>query len=316
MAISELRTVNTLATPTPHDPGATSTRRVAVLGADDVGAAVAHALHRAGCSVLLIEGAAPTSPRRGMCFVDAVFDGACVVAGATALRVERPDGVETAWALNLWLPLAVAPDLPHWLDRLGIDLLVDARMRKHDTVHPDLRPLAHHTVGLGPGYIAGYNATVAIETAWGDHLGHVIDAGPTRRQVGEPRPILGAGRERLVYSPMDGVFQSDLRIGEAVMQRQPVGWIEGRDGRTELVSPLTGSLRGLTRPGLRVASGTRVVEVDPRGDLALCFGLAERPRRIAQGVLQALDRLSPPTPLQRPPGHDAAPTCAWRGVPL
>lgn len=316
MAISELRTVNAPATPALPDPGASSTRRVAVLGAGDVGAAVAHALHHAGCRVLLAEGATPTSPRRGMCFVDAVFDGACVVAGSTALRVDLPEGVETAWALNLWLPLAVAPDLPRWLDRLGIDLLVDARMRKHDTVHPDLRPFAHHTVGLGPGYIAGYNATIAIETAWGDHLGRVIDAGPTCRQVGDPRPILGASRERLVCAPVDGVFCSDLGIGEAVMQRQPVGWIEGREGRTELVSPLTGSLRGLTRPGLRVASGTRVVEVDPRGDPALCFGLAERPRRIARGVLQTLDRLSPPTPRRRPSGHDAAPTCTGLGISL
>lgn len=316
MSISELRTINTTATPKLPDPGAPSTRRATVLGAGDVGAAVAHALHRAGCRVLLVEGAAPTSPRRGMCFVNTVFDGACVVAGLTALRVDLPERVETAWAPNLWLPLAVAPDLPHWLDRLGVDLLVDARMRKHDTIHPDLRPFALHTVGLGPGYIAGYNATVVIETAWGDHLGRVIDAGPTCRQVGDPRPILGASRERLVCAPVDGVFCSDLDIGETVMQRQPVGWIEGRDGRTELVSPLTGSLRGLTRPGLRVASGTRIVEVDPRGDPALCFGLTERPRRIAQGVLQALDRLSPPIPLRRPPGQDAAPTCTRRRVLL
>ncbi|MFZ5488802.1 MAG: hypothetical protein ACOY44_03345 [Pseudomonadota bacterium] len=316
MSISELRTVNIPATQQAPGSGASSTRRVAVLGAGDVGAAVAHALHRAGCRVLLVEGAAPTSPRRGMCFVDAVFDGACVVDGVTALRVDWPDAVETAWALNRWLPLAVVPDLPRWLDRLGIDFLVDARMRKHGGVHPDLRPFAHHTLGLGPGYIAGHNATIAIETAWGDHLGQVIDTGPTRRQAGDPRPILGASRERLVFSPIDGVFQSDLHIGEAVMRRQPVGWIEGRDGRTELVSPLTGSLRGLTRPGLRVASATRVVEVDPRGDPALCFGLAERPRRIAQGVLQALDRLSPPTALQRPPGNGAVQACLLRGSAL
>ena len=305
MTKSELRAINVPATPKQPGRAASSARRVAVLGAGDVGAAVAHALHRAGCRVLLVEGMAPTSPRRGMCFVDAVFDGTCAVAGSTAMRVDWPDAAETAWALNLWLPLAVAPDLPHWLGRLGIDHVVDARMRKHDLVHPDLRTLARHTVGLGPGYIAGYNAAVAVETAWGDHLGRVVDSGPTCRQVGDPRPILGAGRERMVRSPIDGVFRSDLRIGEAVMHRQLVGWIDGDDGRIELMSPLTGSLRGLTRPGVRVAKGTRVVEIDPRGDPALCFGLAERPRRIAQGVLQALERLSPATAPRRPPGRDA-----------
>jgi len=35
----------------------------------------------------------------------------------------------------------------------------------------------------------------------------------------------------------------------------------------------------------------KVVEVDPRGDPALCFGLGERPQRIAQGVLDAVDLL-------------------------
>jgi|GEM_PF-192566 len=299
MAESGLLCVNARATPNLPVPGALVRQRVAVLGAGDVGAAVAHALHHAGYRVLLVEGEAPTATRRGMCFVDAVFDGASSLAGLTALRVNQPEQAETAWRLDFWLPLAVAPDLPCWLERLGIDLLVDARMRKHNAVQADLRPLARCTVGLGPGYIAGYNATVVVETAWGDELGRVIEAGPARQQAGDPRPILGASRQRLVCAPVDGVFCSDLAIGEAVMQRQPIGWIEGNGYRVELLSPLTGSLRGLTRPGLRVKRAMRVIEVDPRRDPDLCFGLGERPQRIAQGVLRALERRFPPAPRRR-----------------
>jgi len=313
MSTSTLRSINPPITLVRPVSAAASARRVAVLGAGDVGAAVAHALHRHGYRVLLVEGAAPSSPRRGMCFVDAVFDGTCVMAGVTVLRVELPDGAETAWAMNAWLPLAVAPDLQHWLDRLGIDSLVDARMRKHHCAHPDLRLLARRTIGIGPGYIAGYNATLVIESAWGDQLGRVIRVGPTRPQMGDPRPILGAGRDRMVCAPISGVFHSELHIGEAVMQRQPIGWIEGDDGRVELFSPLTGSLRGLTRPGVHVASAARVAEVDPRRDPALCFGLTERPRHIAQGVLQALDWLRPPLGSKIPPG--AASACIGRRTP-
>jgi xanthine dehydrogenase accessory factor len=49
-------------------------------------------------------------------------------------------------------------------------------------------------------------------------------------------------------------------------------------------------IRGLTRNGVEVALRTKVIEVDPRGDPAAAFGLGERPRRIAEGVLKALDR--------------------------
>ena len=49
---------------------------VLVLGAGDVGSAVAHALFHAGRAVVLQDGPAPpAAPRRGMAFADAFFDG-------------------------------------------------------------------------------------------------------------------------------------------------------------------------------------------------------------------------------------------------
>ena len=55
-----------------------------------------------------------------------------------------------------------------------------------------------------------------------------------------------------------------------------------------LLAPIGGVIRGLTRSGVEVAIRTKVIEVDPRGDPAAAFGLGERPRRIAEGVLKAL----------------------------
>ena len=56
-------------------------------------------------------------------------------------------------------------------------------------------------------------------------------------------------------------------------------------------APMGGVLRGLTRSGVEVAVRTKVIEVDPRGDPVGVFGLGERPRRIAEGVLKAMARL-------------------------
>jgi len=50
-----------------------------------------------------------------------------------------------------------------------------------------------------------------------------------------------------------------------------------------------GVLRGLMRDGVLVAAGTKVIEIDPRGDPRLVRGSGERPARIADGVLQAIE---------------------------
>jgi xanthine dehydrogenase accessory factor len=61
-----------------------------------------------------------------------------------------------------------------------------------------------------------------------------------------------------------------------------------RIGDLVLRAPLAGRLRGLTHTGVTVEHGTKVIEIDPRGEDADIFGIGERPRRIAEGVLAAL----------------------------
>ena len=64
-----------------------------------------------------------------------------------------------------------------------------------------------------------------------------------------------------------------------------------------LLAPLSGRIRGLTHDGVPVEKGTKVIEIDPRGERAAVFGLAERPRRIAAGVLRAIDASMAKMPL-------------------
>ena len=76
---------------------------VLVRGVGDVGSAVAAVLFRAGYAVALHDAPAPAAPRRGMAFADAVFDGAAVLDGLTALRVD------TAAELHGLDPIVVSP---------------------------------------------------------------------------------------------------------------------------------------------------------------------------------------------------------------
>lgn len=144
--------------------------------------------------------------------------------------------------------------------------------------------LAPLTIGLGPNFVAGQTVDLAIETGWGERLGEIITSGPTLPLVGEPRSLGGVGRARFIYAPFAGRFETIARIGEQVSAGLTVAAI----GDTALTAPLSGVVRGLTRSGVFVPMAAKVIEIDPRGDPSSVFGLGERPRRIAEGVRQAL----------------------------
>jgi xanthine dehydrogenase accessory factor len=217
-----------------------------------------------------------------MAFTNAWYLGSSELDGETAMFCASVKSVPavldrhrfiaaTTWS---WRGVAMA---------LGAVALVDARMRKR-SVGDDVRTDGLTTIGLGPGFIAGTNVDLAIETARGVRLGAIIDAGPTLAFSGEPPPIGGVGRERLVHSPISGRFMTDRRIASRVLKGEVVGAV----GARMIVAPLDGVLRGLSARGSRISEGARIVEVDPRGDPALCYGLGERPRVIARGVVAAL----------------------------
>lgn len=144
--------------------------------------------------------------------------------------------------------------------------------------------LAALTIGLGPNFEVGCNAEVVVETAWGDDLGRVICEGRAKELSGEPQCIAGHGRDRYIYASSEGNFETSFAIGAAVTAGQPVACI----GENVVLAPLSGVIRGITHEGVRVAIGTKVLEIDPRGNPEAVFGIGERSSRIAAGVLQAL----------------------------
>ena len=258
---------------------------VLVRGTGDVGSAVAHALFRAGHAVVLHDQPRPSHHRSGMAFVNALYDGATELQGVLGKKARAPADLPHMVRCGRAVPVSDAP-FDEVIALVHPDVLVDARMRKRE--HPESqRGLAPLTIGLGPNFEAGVNADAAVETAWGDELGAVLWSGRTRDLEGEPQEIAGHARARYVYAPCSGVFSTALNVGDAVEEGQELAQVDG----TPLHAPLSGCLRGLTRNGAPVRAGTKVIEVDPRGDPAAAHGLGERPRRIAEGVLSAINAL-------------------------
>ena len=256
--------------------------RVLVRGIGDVGSAVAYAAYRAGCDVVMLDAPSPVHSRRGMAFTDALFEGRSMLDGVLCKR-SRPGSHARAMLDCAKAIPALDYSLAEVLQLGGFDVLVDARMRKRTTPERQIG-LAPMTIGLGPNFCAGEGVDLAIETQWGDDLGAVIARGATAPLAGEPNSIEGHGRDRYVYAPQSGLFLTDRRIGDAVCAGEIVAWI----GTTRLLAPLAGCVRGLTHHGAFVNVRTKVIEIDPRGRPERVFGIGERPKRIAQGVLRCL----------------------------
>jgi xanthine dehydrogenase accessory factor len=256
--------------------------RVLIRGIGDVGSAIACYLYMEGFEAILHDGPQPHYARRGMAFTDAMFDpdGAML----EALRARRCDSVATlvaALAQREIIPVTTR-DIASLCHSLRPQVLVDARMRKR--LIPERQShLALLTIGVGPNFVAGDTVHLVIESSW-DGLGNIITQGPAKPLAGTVREIAGYGIERVIYAPIDGVFLTSLTIGARVQAGTLVGHLE----HVEIRAPLGGRLRGLTRSGVAVERGMKIVEIDPRENDALVFGLGERPIKIAEGVLAAI----------------------------
>lgn len=253
-----------------------------IRGAGDVGSAVAHILFAQGYDVFVHDSPSPAHLRRGMSFVDAFFSGTAQLERVMGKRARDIKDLLPMAKCRRAIPV-ITGEINQVLRGIEPAVVIDARMRKR--MVPDNERLSNRiTIGLGPNFVAGGNVDFAIETAWGDDLGKVIKQGATKKLAGEPRPIDGAGRERNVYAFRAGEFRTAHVIGQRVRQGEVVGVLDEHF----VTAPLAGCIRGLTHHGVRVESGAKIVEIDPRGDPATCFGLGERPQRIASGVLTAV----------------------------
>jgi xanthine dehydrogenase accessory factor len=257
---------------------------VVIKGGGDVGSAVAHLLFCNGYTPVIIESATPSTTRRRMAFAAAVFESEVELEG---VRAEKVESLATLRALLVWkkvVPVFVGK-LEDVLREFSPPIVVDARMRKREIPEVQITQ-ALLTIGLGPGFVAGKSVHVVIETNRGSALGRIITEGSAEPYTGEPISIAGYKRERYAYAPIAGTFHTRLEIGATVHPGDLLGQIEEH----ELRAQVAGIIRGMTKDGVVVKQGVKVAEVDPRGQEEFLTGIAERPRKIAEGVLEAIRR--------------------------
>lgn len=252
-----------------------------LLGTNEVASAIAVHLGHAGWGVVLSHDPLPPVLRRGMAFHDALWGEGPALEGVSAVGVESLIEMLAVTASTE----AVAVTRMGLVDLMPLgrfDLLVDARLQKY-AVTPDLRPFAAATIGLGPGFSAGVDCDVAVETR-PDRLGCLLTRGTTAAPDGSPPLLGGHGEERFVRAAEAGFWRTAFAIGTRVFR----GQIVGRIGRAPVHAPMDGVLRGLVRDDTEVPAETKLIEIDPRGRWqAQWSGIDARGATIARAVVRA-----------------------------
>jgi len=245
---------------------------IVIRGGGDLGTGVVQKFCRAGFYVAILETPEPAAIRRSVALSEAVYDGTAQVEDVICHRVAGLDELTDCWQQG-FVPLLIDPE-GVTIPALKPLAVVDAIIAKRNLgTNRDMAPI---TIALGPGFCAGQDVDVVIETMRGHDLGRLIFAGYAQPDTGVPGTIEGQDIQRVVHSPAAGKIIHKQEIGSVVQQGDVLFTVSGVEAR----APFTGLIRGLIREGIEVRKGLKVADIDPRtnvdwrtiSDKARCLG--------------------------------------------
>ena len=270
---------------------------IVVRGAGDLATGTIHRLKKAGFRLLVLEAEHPAAIRRQVALSEAVYAGSARVEDVEAVRMDvdlaekknRTELLEQEME-RIWKKDGV----PVLVDPAGLSIaalrpavVVDAILAKKNLgTTKEMAPLV---IALGPGFTAGEDVDVVIETKRGHNLGRVIRSGSAVPNTGIPGIIGGYGKERVMHAQAEGILRNAASIGDIVEARAVIAEIETENGTVPVEASLSGLLRGLIRDGYPVTKGFKIADIDPRKEeLQNCFTISDKARCIAGSVLEVI----------------------------
>ena len=258
---------------------------IIVRGGGDLATGTIHRLWTAGFPVLVLETEYPAAIRRQVSVSEAVYEGTVEIEGMNAVRIGRSSDMMQVISERK-VPVLVDPQ-GKCIPRLHPFAVVDAILAKKNL--GTNREMAKLTIGLGPGFIAGSDVDVVIETKRGHNLGRVIRCGQAAPNTGIPGNIGGYTEERVIHAPAAGIIRNVCRIGDLVEKGETIARMETGLGEICIPASISGILRGLIRDGYPVTEGFKVADIDPRREeLHNCFTISDKARCIAGSVLETI----------------------------
>jgi xanthine dehydrogenase accessory factor len=256
---------------------------ILVKSAGEMASAIAWRLYMANMRrICMLDLDDPLCVRRQVSFCTALESGVVVVEGVRAVAARDWDEIEAAWKTQT-IPVVRITDWER-IDGLAPDVLIDAILAKRNM--GTSKDEARLVIALGPGFTAGADCHLVIETNRGHDLGRIIAFGSAAPNTGIPGDIAGHTDERVLRAPAAGPFQSERVIGDLVRRNDIVGRVAGHP----VPARLDGMLRGLIRSGTAVTTGLKLGDIDPRGKREHCDTISDKARAIAGAVLEGVMR--------------------------
>lgn len=264
-------------------------------GGGDLATGIVHRLFRAGFPVLVLETDSPAAIRRQVSFSEAVYDGTATVEGVTAERIASADRASVDHVLEAGrVPLLVDPE-GNSIAQLKPDIVVDAIIAKKNLgTAKEMAPLV---IGIGPGFTAGEDVDLVVESMRGHNLARIFTTGSALPNTGIPGNIGGFTKERVLHAEADGYMKNIRQIGDIVEKGEEIARIYEKmteDGTfsgsyVSVEASISGIIRGLIREGYHFQKGFKIADIDPReSELANCFTISDKARSIGGSVLEAV----------------------------
>jgi selenium-dependent molybdenum hydroxylase system protein, yqeB family len=255
-------------------------KKIWIRGAGDLATGIALRLYRSGFDIVMSDIAVPTTVRRTVAFSPAVYEGEASVEGITGKFCENISMIDTVMESGC-IPVVVDPS-GEIMKEYKPDVIVDAIIAKTNigTKITD----ADIVIGVGPGFEAGVDCHAVVETKRGHNLGRVIWSGSAYPNTGVPGNIGGYTVERIIRATADGVFRAKVNIGDYVKAGDLLAYCD----ETPVYANIDGIVRGLLQDGVKVKTGMKSGDVDPRAEKEYCFTVSDKASAIGGGVLEAI----------------------------
>lgn len=253
-------------------------------GGGDVATGSIQKLHRTGFKVVVLEMEKPLCIRRYVSCAQAIVEGEIQVEDFKAIKVNSLEEIKKCWTNNE-VPVLIDPKALI-VDKIKPLAVVDATLAKKNI--GTSKKMAPITIALGPGYVAGKDVDVVIETNRGHDLGRLIFKGSAQKNTSIPGNIMGYTSERILRSPDDGEIKVIKDIGSIVKKDQVVAYVSDK----KVVSKLDGMVRGMIANKSYVKRGLKIGDVDPRVVIENTKTISDKARLIGGGTLEAILILS------------------------
>ncbi|MBO5649878.1 MAG: EF2563 family selenium-dependent molybdenum hydroxylase system protein [Selenomonas sp.] len=260
---------------------------VIVRGGGELASGTIHALYRAGFKVLVLEQKEPSATRRRVAFSEAMYRGESkverIVCHKAKNLIEAKERLKKGELVMLEDPEA------RCVRELKPQVLVDAIL-SHST-NGTTKDMAEHTIALGPGFCAGRDVDVVVETMRGHNLGRLIYEGYSARSQDIYSSTVGASAnmEHLIFAPEEGTVDILSTISLMVKKGEPLAQLHTPDGRTiEIKATIDGVLRGALHRGSKVKKDQKIADIHPTMGQEECFTISDKARCVAGSVLEAV----------------------------